>query len=129
MNKQRVTGKKRGVEPPTYDSDAGAIFAENLEKLKVVYPNFDSDTKIGHASGVQQTTVSNYIKGRSDPQLKKIERIAKVFGLKAWQALKPVQDMRMLTMWKVYNEASEQNKKLIDAVIQMAEDETKNKRP
>lgn len=45
--------------------------------------------EVAKQSGVDKKTINNLLHGRFDPRLDKVEAVARVFGLNAWQLIVP----------------------------------------
>jgi len=66
--------------------------ASNLARLMAVSEDLKTQMALAKRSGVAQTTISNYLRPASyegAPQLDKIEKLAKAFGLEAWHLIHP----------------------------------------
>lgn len=61
----------------------------NLTALMKATPEFGTHAKLGKKAGVDQKTVWRIENRLHEPSIDKVEKIAKVFGLKAWQMLVP----------------------------------------
>lgn len=123
MAKHKIV-KNKANGKPVYKSEAGRILAENLTRLREADKSLSAN-RIGSGPGPAQTTVSNYIAGRSDPQLSKVEEVAKYLGLKTWQLLMPAQDMLMIKWWQIYNETTDTGRAILRSGIIGAEEEIK----
>lgn len=70
-------------------SAAARSLAENLKALMTANPELDSQSALGRAAKVDQKTIERMLKCLNEPTLEKVEKVAKVFGLTAWQLLTP----------------------------------------
>lgn len=70
-------------------SKALQVLAENLDRLMQVTPEFGTQPKVAAKAKIDQKTVWRITKKLNEPSTDKVERIAAVFGLEAWQLLVP----------------------------------------
>lgn len=76
---------------PSAMDDVKQNLARNLAKLMETSADLQSQNALAKRSKVAQTTISNYLKGdyRGAPQLDKVAKLAKAFGIEAWRLLHP----------------------------------------
>lgn len=84
-----------------FDMDSlPAILAINLQKAMALSSDLRTQMALSKRSKVAQTTISNYLRPGSykgAPQLDKVERLARAFGLEAWQLLHPTMGDKVIT--------------------------------
>jgi transcriptional regulator with XRE-family HTH domain len=64
------------------------IVADNLRRLMELHSSM-TQTQLSKLSGVSQTYISSILRASTEPTTKQLEKIAKVFKLKAWQLQVP----------------------------------------
>lgn len=72
--------------------DLKETLAANLRRLMDLSPDLKSQAAVAKRSKVAQTTISNYLRPGSykgAPSLDNIHRLARAYGLEAWQLLHP----------------------------------------
>jgi len=80
--------------------DIKQILAKNLGKLMKASADLRSQNALAKRSKVAQTTISNYLRPSSyvgAPQLDKIAKLARAYGLDAWQLLHPTMGDKAIT--------------------------------
>lgn len=65
------------------------VLAENLDRLMLATPEFGTQPKVAAKAKINQKTVWRIANCLNEPSTDKVERIAAVFGLEAWQLLVP----------------------------------------
>ncbi len=78
--------------PQYMNETARNVLAINLRKLMEQSPDLCTQSAIAKKSGVAQTTIGYMLRSESlvkAPNLDNVEKIARVFGLEAWQLLHP----------------------------------------
>lgn len=70
-------------------SPAFEIVVKNLESLIACHKTLNSQAAIGKAAKVDQKTVGRILNKTNEPSLEVVGKIAKAFGLAAWQMLVP----------------------------------------
>jgi transcriptional regulator with XRE-family HTH domain len=70
-------------------SKALRTLSENLARLIAASGELDSQAKVATKAKVDQKTVNRIANMLNEPSLDKVEKIAKAFGLEAWQLLVP----------------------------------------
>ena len=86
-------------------SNSAIHLAENLKKLMEANPPINSQSALGRAAKVDQKTIERMLKCLNEPTLEKVEKVAKVFGLSAWQLITPNLDPRNHPMLAAESEA------------------------
>lgn len=76
------------------DKSASRILADNLATLLRIGPHYHlpgNQSELARASGVAQKTISNWLRAdwSTTPNLRKLEAVARVYGLALWQILMP----------------------------------------
>jgi transcriptional regulator with XRE-family HTH domain len=100
--------------------------AKNLRVLAA--KNEMSGTEIGKKAGVDQKTVTEMMKASFDPRLSKVEKVANVFGMTAWQLLaydleeSPPDSAQVTRLLEHYSNAEEDGRKAIMQVAEIAAD-------
>lgn len=64
------------------------IVADNLRRLMEIH-NGMTQTELARLSDVSQTYISSILRGSTEPTTKQLEKLARVFKLKAWQLQVP----------------------------------------
>jgi len=105
---------------------AAEILAENLERLMNQHPDRSSGPTLAKKSKVAQKTISNVLAGRHDTQLSTIVRLAKAFGLEAYQLLAPASEEALLRIVYAYNSGGPGERRLL---LLAAETALQNERP
>lgn len=95
------------------------VLASNLAHLMSQSPDLSSGPKLAKASGVTQKTINNIVKGRHDPKLTSVEKIAKVFGVEAHQLLCPAAEQTaFLAVCRAYNETDDRGREILNATAE-----------
>lgn len=63
--------------------------SENLSRLMAATPALDTQPKVAKLAKMDQKTVWRILQCANEPSIDKVEKLAKVFGLEAWQLLVP----------------------------------------
>lgn len=99
--------------------------AKNLKVLLELHEMSGPD--VAKKAGVDIKTVNNMINGRYDPRPEKVDLVARVFGMSAWQLLIPNlpgellrRDGRLEKLIHDYGVATEEGRDNIDRVADMA---------
>jgi transcriptional regulator with XRE-family HTH domain len=85
-----------------------------------------SGTEIGRKASVDQKTVTEMMKASFDPRLSKVEKVANVFGLAAWQLLaydleeRPPDSAQVVRLLEHYTNAEDAGRKAIMQVAEVA---------
>lgn len=85
-----------------------------------------SGNEIGKKAGVDPKTVNEMLKASFDPRLSKVEKIANVFGLSAWQLLaydleeRPPDSANVVRLLEHYSSAPDDGRKAIMQVAEIA---------
>lgn len=74
---------------PENASAALNILADNLDRLRAWNAALNTQSAIGRAAKVDQKTVGRILNKAHEPQLNVVAKLAKAFGLEAWQMLVP----------------------------------------
>lgn len=70
-------------------SAATLLLAANLKKLMDANPEYGNPSKLARAAKLDQKTADRMVKSENESTLGNVEKVAKVFGLTAWQLLTP----------------------------------------
>ncbi len=81
---KRPSAKKVKTEPP---SKALEVLARNLVALRDSHAELTSQATIGEKAKVDQRTVGRIINKEHEPTIAVVDRLARAFGLSAWQLL------------------------------------------
>jgi transcriptional regulator with XRE-family HTH domain len=98
--------------------------AANIQAL--IEFNKTTAPKVAEQAGIDRKTVNNMLKGRFEPNLTNVEAVAGVFGLSAWQLLRPnlkndlVKSSVMDRLISDFYDASEEDRGKILGVAEMA---------
>jgi transcriptional regulator with XRE-family HTH domain len=93
-----------------------AVLADNLKNLMKIREL--SGPQVASKAGVDRKTVNNMINARFNPDLDNVEAVARVFGLAAWQLLRPgpIDDLakagaidKLIDAYYVSSEAGKEN--------------------
>lgn len=85
-----------------------------------------SGTEIGKKAGIDQKTVTEMMKASFDPRLSKVEKIANVFGMAAWQLLaydfeeRPPDSGQVVRLLEHYSAAPDAGRQAIMQVAEIA---------
>lgn len=95
------------------------ILADNLAHLMSTRPDLSSGPKLAKASGISQKTINNIVERRHDPKLESIEKIAKVFGMEAFQLLCPLSEQTaFLAVCHAYNATDDRGREILSAAAE-----------
>lgn len=85
-----------------------------------------SGTEIGRKAGIDQKTVTEMMKASFDPRLSKVEKVANVFGMAAWQLLaydfeeRPPDSAQVTRLLEHYTSAPDAGRQAIMQVAEIA---------
>lgn len=65
------------------------VLSENLVRLMASSVEFSSDGRVAAKAKIDQKTIWRIVHRQNEPSIDKVEKIAGVFGLQAWQLLVP----------------------------------------
>lgn len=65
------------------------VLAENLERLMASSLEFGTQPRLAAKAKIDQKTIWRIVHRQNEPSIDKVEKIAGVFGLQAWQLLVP----------------------------------------
>jgi transcriptional regulator with XRE-family HTH domain len=91
MNMLQQSHAARGSHYPAStmkEKTTREIVALNLRRLMLIHADM-SQTQLSKLSGVSQTYISAMLRAATEPTTKQLDKIGKVFKLKAWQIQMP----------------------------------------
>jgi transcriptional regulator with XRE-family HTH domain len=80
---------KRQTKLPVASSVSTRLFKDNLKKLMQTDRELNSQPKVAAESKVGQTSIGRILRGEQSPTLDVVDKLARAFGLEAWQMLVP----------------------------------------
>lgn len=63
--------------------------ATNLERLCISHTELDSILEVGRRADIGKSTINRIKKGETAVRIDNLEKLARIFGLEAWQMLVP----------------------------------------
>ena len=91
---------EQGPDYPLGMDDVKANLAANLARLMKMSADLQSQNALARRSKVAQTTIGNYLAPdtyRGAPSLAMVAKLARAFGLEAWQLIHPTMGDKVIT--------------------------------
>lgn len=112
----RSTGPGR-AEPSEARKTLAANLAAIFEKSGL------NSTKLEARAGISQRAIHDMLLLAHDPQLGRVDKVAAALGLKCWQLIHSPADAQTLEVLAVYNQASDEGRRLIYLAVRSAKEE------
>ncbi len=91
-----------------------AVLSDNLKRLMAL-SKVNSGPKLEKASGVSQKTINNIDKGRHDPRLSTISKIAHALGVEPYHMLVPGQGEKFMSVCLAWAKSDARGRAVIAA--------------